>query len=318
MLGIYLSYGESTTLAPGVWVPSSDVNKRKLQFAVVVGLTALTFTVALQGYFPWDIPFLFRQDFLEVSTKETLAETHGWTRVAIAGDTRFVWCFPFALILSLAVPAVALFLIFLPTLVASADRRQLILSAPNRDRPEWQWYVDRLRSSEHEAKAPLQHTTVREKEHLFLGIDPVAHEEFSLADRSRTDPQWAAFSESKGPDFVSRLNGHINVIGINPSTPEDDLYLVRRALALRFLLAAKQKLRDTELARIDTNMLNAFLHVPEYIHGSRSMRKLVDLCTDRDNRTIAMSEMPPIHQLNMQVDGKAFAALATGQTRPVM
>lgn len=179
MLGIYLSYGESTTLAPGVWVPRFDVAKRKLQFAIVVGLTAFTFTVALQGYFPWDIPFLFRQDFLEAGTKELLAETHGWTRVALAaafeGDTRFVWCFPFALIFSLAVPALSLFLIFLPTLVAAADRRELIYSAANRDRPEWQWYVDRLRSSEHEAKDPLQHTVVREKAYLFLGIDPVAH-----------------------------------------------------------------------------------------------------------------------------------------------
>jgi hypothetical protein len=31
-----------------------------------------------------------------------------------------------------------------------------------------------------------------------------------------------------------------------------------------------------------------------------------------------MSEVPPIHQLDMQVDGKTFAALASGQIEPLL
>lgn len=153
---------------------------------------------------------------------------------------------------------------------------------------------------------------------VFAGGTSNTFEEFSLADRSRSDPQWAAFSEAKGPDFVSRLKGHINVVGINPSGPDDDLYLIRRALALRHLIGEKQNLRDGAEARIDPTMLNAFLHVPVYVHGSRSMRMLVDLCVSHNkNNIVAMSEVPPIHQLNMQVDGKSFAALASGLTKPV-
>ncbi len=152
---------------------------------------------------------------------------------------------------------------------------------------------------------------------VFAGGTCDTFEEFSLADRSRSDPQWVDFSEAKGPDFVSRLRGHINVVGINPSSPDDELFLIRRALALRFLLSQAQGLSDSQEAKIDPNLLNAFLHVPFYIHGARSMRMLVDLCENKDKRTLSMSAVPPIHQLNMQVDGKAFAALASGQTEPV-
>lgn len=153
---------------------------------------------------------------------------------------------------------------------------------------------------------------------VFAGGTSNTFEDFSLAERSRSDDLWAEFSRMKGPDFVSRLKGHVNVVGINPSTTDDDLYLIRRALALRFMLSQKQDLKDCMLARIDSNMCNAFLHVPYYIHGMRSMRQLVDLCVARDkDGTVAMSEVPPIHQLNMQVDGQAFAALASGLTQPV-
>jgi hypothetical protein len=105
-------------------------------------------------------------------------------------------------------------------------------------------------------------------------------------------------------------------VGINPAGPEDDLYLIRRALTLRFLISESQDLKEGDKAKIDKSMLNAFLHVPRYIHGSRSMRMLVDLCVKGDEKIIAMSEVPPIHQLDMQVDGKAFSALASGQISP--
>ena len=155
---------------------------------------------------------------------------------------------------------------------------------------------------------------------VFAGGTCDTFEEFSLSDSSssRSDPQWAKFAENKGPDFVSRLSGHINIVGINPASPDDDLYLIRRALTLRFFLSELQALSDMEEARIDPNMVNAFLHVPHYIHGARSMRMLTNLCLNRNDNRISMSEVPPIHQLNMQVDGKAFAALASGQAKPVL
>jgi hypothetical protein len=151
---------------------------------------------------------------------------------------------------------------------------------------------------------------------IFAGGTADTFESFSMTDQTRSDEKWAEFCLQKGPDFISRLKGHINVVGVNPASPEDDLYLIRRALILRFLVSQAQGLKEGDKAQIDQNMLNAFLHVPRYIHGSRSMRMLVDLCVKRDGKIIAMSEVPPIHQLDMQVDGKAFSALASGQTSP--
>jgi hypothetical protein len=46
------------------------------------------------------------------------------------------------------------------------------------------------------------------------------------------------------------------------------------------------------------------------------MRMLLDLCTNKNGDVISMSEMPPIQQLNMQVDGKAFSDFATGRIAP--
>jgi hypothetical protein len=52
-------------------------------------------------------------------------------------------------------------------------------------------------------------------------------------------------------------------------------------------------------------MLHALLYIPEYWHGGRAVRMLLELCTSNDGR-ISASAVPPIHQLNMLVDGKVF------------
>lgn len=152
--------------------------------------------------------------------------------------------------------------------------------------------------------------TVKNAILVFAGGTSNTFSEFSLADRSNTDPLWIAFSKAKGPDFVSRLKGHLNIVGINPADPDDELYLIRRAILIRTTLSKMQKLRKGDHARIDPDMLRAILHVPEYWHGGRSVRMLLDLCRANDGR-ISASAVPPIHQLNMLVDGKAFLDLMT-------
>jgi len=140
---------------------------------------------------------------------------------------------------------------------------------------------------------------------VFAGGTSSTFEEFCLADRSGSDESWVNFVQAKGPDFVSRLRGHINVVGIDPTGADDDSYLIRRAIAIRWLLAQQQNLTDGEQARIDGGILHALLNAQSYKHGARSVRMLLEMCTGRKH-WIAMSEAPPIHQLNMQVDGKAF------------
>lgn len=143
---------------------------------------------------------------------------------------------------------------------------------------------------------------------VFAGGTSYTFREFSLANRSISDPQWIKFSDAKGPDFASRLSGHLDIVGVNTAGADDELFLIRRALLLRSMLSEMQGLRSGYTARIDTRMLSALLNSPEYRHGGRSMRKLLELCTANDG-SISPSAVPPIHQLNMHVDGKAFLDL---------
>jgi len=145
---------------------------------------------------------------------------------------------------------------------------------------------------------------------VFAGGTSPTFSEFSLENRSKTDDLWVQFSKAKGPDFVSRISVHLNIVGINPLGLDDETYLIRRAIVIRHLLAMEQNLKDHEPARIDPDMIRAYLHVPEYRHGARSMRMLLQMCMTNDSqREVSKSEVPPLAQLNMQVDGKSFLDL---------
>lgn len=163
--------------------------------------------------------------------------------------------------------------------------------------------------------APMEEGTFRGKKGVenailvFAGGTSTTFNEFALTDRSRADPLWVAFSQAKGPDFVSRLRGHLDIVGINSADADDELYLIRRAILIRFILSEMQQLIDGEKAKIDESMLRAVLHVPEYWHGGRSVRMLLELCRSGRDGSISPSAVPPINQLNMLVDGKAFLDL---------
>ncbi|MGD9721764.1 MAG: AAA family ATPase [Pirellulales bacterium] len=143
---------------------------------------------------------------------------------------------------------------------------------------------------------------------VFAGGTSATFASFSLEGRSSSDAQWLAFSKAKGPDFVSRLRGHLNIVGVNPADPEDELYLIRRAIMVRSVLSQLQDLGPTDVAQIDRHMLRAVLHVPEYRHGGRAVRTLLQSCQSNSG-AISVSAVPPTHQLNMLVDGKAFLDL---------
>ena len=67
-------------------------------------------------------------------------------------------------------------------------------------------------------------------------------------ERREAEKSWREFRLLKGPDFVSRLHGHLDVLGPNPRTDTDCVDVtrpIRRALVLRALLKldAKQERR---------------------------------------------------------------------------
>jgi hypothetical protein len=113
----------------------------------------------------------------------------------------------------------------------------------------------------------------------------------------------------KGPDFVSRLHGFLNVLGPNAreagSCP-DISWPVRRAIILRGILGLKQD----EILDIDLGLLNALLAVPAYRHGARSFEKIVK-ALDQGRRfgRLNRSALPPMPLLDRETDAGTFRAL---------
>lgn len=123
---------------------------------------------------------------------------------------------------------------------------------------------------------------------------------------------------AKGPDFVSRLKGYMNVLGPNPLDVHypagDPAFVIRRAILLRSFLqgAAKSLFKDPEgkgALNIDEGVLEAFLHVSQYKHGARSMEAIIAMSTLAGKSLFERSCLPSEAQLDLHVNGVEFASL---------
>ena len=88
----------------------------------------------------------------------------------------------------------------------------------------------------------------------------------------------AYFRVRKGPDFVSRLAGFLNIEGLNTFGPERYL---RRALVMQHLLGKRSeslKGKDGAL-NIEPEVAKLLLAGGHYIHGARSLEILIDMST---------------------------------------
>jgi RyR domain len=119
------------------------------------------------------------------------------------------------------------------------------------------------------------------------------------------------FKAVKGPDFVSRLRGYVNIAGPNPTGTGEVEYVVRRAILLRSLIERKARgLSDSRgNVRIDDGVLRALLRVPFYKHGARSMEAILDMSLLAGQTCWSADALPPADQLALQVDAEVFGRL---------
>ena len=124
------------------------------------------------------------------------------------------------------------------------------------------------------------------------------------------------FKAAKGPDFVSRLKGYINVLGPNPVKGRggDPYSIIRRAILLRSCLKRSagdlfEKHDGKDLLNIDQGVLRALLKIGEYKHGARSIESLLAMSLLTGKTAFERSCLPPESQLDLHVDGKRFLAL---------
>jgi len=119
------------------------------------------------------------------------------------------------------------------------------------------------------------------------------------------------FKLLKGPDFISRLHGFLNVLGPNPrigTNCHDTTWPIRRALILRGIL----KLKDKDELNMDSGLLHALLGVSSYRHGSRSFEKILDVILHSShNGRLNRSALPPQPLLARETDAQNFHALLT-------
>jgi hypothetical protein len=124
------------------------------------------------------------------------------------------------------------------------------------------------------------------------------------------------FRSAKGPDFVSRLKGFINVLGPNPvkGGGPDPYFILRRAILLFSILKRSNpqlfsRQEGREILNIDLGVLRAMLRIDEYTHGARSIESIIAMSQLTGKTAFKRSSLPPEPQLDLHVDGKRFLSL---------
>lgn len=133
--------------------------------------------------------------------------------------------------------------------------------------------------------------------------------------RTEDDPWHPAFRDLKGPDFISRLRGFLNVKGPNPTRPakeapdqdpisHDPAFVLRRALVVRSEI---ERLYPhlihpvTKRAAIAPNVLHALLAVHRYEHGARSITALLTMSALTGVKQFTISALPSDELLRLHV-----------------
>jgi len=135
----------------------------------------------------------------------------------------------------------------------------------------------------------------------FCGID--------IKDELEQKQFFLEFKAAKGPDFLSRLRGYVNILGPNQTDQQQDqLFIIRRAMLLRSLLETKvpHLISDNNGAQIDNGVLRALLKIPRYKHESRSMEAILEMSMLNHAKKWEQSHLPSKEQLKMHVDEEQF------------
>jgi hypothetical protein len=136
----------------------------------------------------------------------------------------------------------------------------------------------------------------------FDNFDP-RNAENGAVDQKRIDH----FIKVKGPDFVSRIYGYLNVCGPNPMEGDDSdvTYPVRRALFIRTGLGLEKE----EQLDIDYGLLRALLLVKSYNNGARSLDRILSHLKMRSNKKIVRSDLPSDEVICMNTDLEDFYSI---------
>ena len=170
--------------------------------------------------------------------------------------------------------------------------------------------------------APMQDGEFRDAEAMhpigkavFIFAGGTCHnfEEFRYGsgDEKAKKDHASLLTAAKGTDFMSRLRGYIDIMGCNRADDNDRFAIIRRAVLLRSLLSRNtgHLIDEQGVAAIDPCVVRAFLKVPTYRHGARSMEAIIDMSLLSAKRRFAQSALPSNEQLKLHVDADRFMRL---------
>ncbi len=142
---------------------------------------------------------------------------------------------------------------------------------------------------------------------VFAGATAYSFREFLPDTPEKTEE----FQLIKGPDFVSRLKGILNIQGPNPTKVTDRRYMIRRALLFRSQIVRSVPgicTGEEKTVNISPGLLSALLRVSEYRHGSRSVELLIGMSRLTGVTRYTPSCLPVDAQLDIHLDVKDFRA----------
>lgn len=169
--------------------------------------------------------------------------------------------------------------------------------------------------------APMQDGVFREGDSIhpigkaifvFAGGTSSTFKEFCGEDLENENEQkkfLLDFKGAKGPDFISRLRGYVNILGPNQTDEKwDHLFIIRRAMLLRSLLERKVShlINDNGEAQIDDGVIRALLKIRRYKHESRSMEAILEMSMLTNAKKWEQSYLPSKEQLKLHVDEEQF------------
>lgn len=186
VFGQYFTYGLVSTNAPGVWIPPQPCRVRLAYTWLLAAPLFITLAAGLCLFAPWDVlRWKIAADYGDEALAPTFGTPFDWVFAVIQGlsdgEAIYLWVFPVALGLAVLIPFLVLAAVFQRPLAAAmnlhleveGDENELPTLDYHTDRPEWEWYVDRIRESDQQCDDPLG-GTIRESQHLFLGVEPNA------------------------------------------------------------------------------------------------------------------------------------------------
>lgn len=185
IVGLYCTYGMYSSGAPGVWIPETSLAKRRRDVNTMVIILLLTLMVGLTLFFPGThmLAENARPPNFWQRAAWTDAGTLDWVRIVLhrvplGADNIVLFLIPLLYAPFVILAAVCIVMVEPMNVVLAGerdvqDKYRNHPDEPSLDtRPEWQWYVDRIRRGTAVLKS--QWGPIRETDHLFVGVEPHA------------------------------------------------------------------------------------------------------------------------------------------------